>query len=335
MPDDWTEPGAYAVGPGIHRIPLPLPSDGLRAVNVYAVEDADGLTLVDSGWALTVARQRLEDALHGIGHELGDVRRFLVTHVHRDHYTLGVVLRRLFGSRIAIGRGEEPSLRRILDAGEQPESPHIAELRRDGAEVVVDRLLALGHDERTDDWELPDGWLDDGDEIALRGRTLRVVHTPGHTRGHVVFADLGNGLLFAGDHVLPHITPSIGFEAVRAPLPLGDFLTSLRTVRAMPDLRLLPAHGPVAESTHARVDELIAHHEQRLDESLKAVDDGASTAYEAARILRWTRRLRPFDDLDPYNQMLAVMETAAHLDVLARDGRLTASGEDGVTHYTV
>lgn len=333
MPDDWTEPGVYAVGPGVHRIPLPLPNDGLRAVNVYAVEDADGLTLIDSGWALTLAQQRLEDALHRIGHELGDVRRFLVTHVHRDHYTLGVVLRGLFGSRIAIGRGEEPNLRRILEAGRQPESPHITELRRDGAGVVVERLLAAGSGERTNDWALPDDWLDDGDEIALRDHTLRVVHTPGHTRGHVVFAELGNGLLFAGDHVLPHITPSIGFQAARTPLPLGDFLASLRTVRAMPDLRLLPAHGPVAESTHTRVDELVAHHEQRLDESLKAVDDGASTAYEAARILRWTRRLRALDDLDPYNQMLAVMETAAHLDVLVRDGRLTASDEDGVTHY--
>ncbi|HEX6444341.1 MAG TPA: MBL fold metallo-hydrolase [Streptosporangiales bacterium] len=333
LPDDWTEPGVYAVGPGIHRIPLPLPNDGLRAVNVYAIEDAGGLTLIDSGWALALAQERLEEALHRIGHELGDVRRFLVTHVHRDHYTLGVVLRRLFGSRIAVGRGEEPNLSRILEAGRQPELPHITELRRDGADVVVERLLAAGTGERTNDWAPPDDWLDDGDEIALRDHTLRVVHTPGHTRGHVVFAELGKGLLFAGDHVLPHITPSIGFQAARAPLPLGDFLASLRTVRAMPDLRLLPAHGPTAESTHARVDELIAHHEQRLDESLKAVVDGASTAYEAARVLRWTRRLRRLDDLDPYNQMLAVMETAAHLDVLVRDGRLTASDEAGVTHY--
>ena len=37
---------------GVHRIPLPLPNDGLRAVNVYAIADGDGLTLVDSGWAL-------------------------------------------------------------------------------------------------------------------------------------------------------------------------------------------------------------------------------------------------------------------------------------------
>ena len=40
--DDWTTPGVYEVVPGVHRIPLPLPSDGLRAVNVYVVVGTDG-----------------------------------------------------------------------------------------------------------------------------------------------------------------------------------------------------------------------------------------------------------------------------------------------------
>lgn len=303
-------------------------------MNVYAVDDGDGLVLVDSGWALAVAQERLEAALGSIGYELGDVRRFLVTHVHRDHYTLGVVLRRLFGSRISVGAHEEPNLRAILDREHRAERPHLDELRRDGATPVVDRLLALGMGEPTLDWEPPDEWLADGTDVALAKHTLRVVHTPGHTRGHVVFADLDAGLLFAGDHVLPHITPSIGFEAARAPLPLGDFLGSLRRVRTLPDLRLLPAHGPVADSTHGRVDELVAHHDRRLDQAERAVRDGACTPYEVALVLRWTRRERAFGDLDPFNQMLAVLETAAHLDVLVRDERLRSSLVDGVIHYS-
>ena len=48
---DWTAPGVYPVAPGVHRVPLPLPTDGLRAVNVYVVEDDGGLVLIDSGWA--------------------------------------------------------------------------------------------------------------------------------------------------------------------------------------------------------------------------------------------------------------------------------------------
>jgi glyoxylase-like metal-dependent hydrolase (beta-lactamase superfamily II) len=158
--------------------------------------------------------------------------------------------------------------------------------------------------------------------------------TPGHTQGHVVFVDEQAGVLFAGDHVLPHITPSIGFQPAPAKLPLGDYLDSLRLVRSYPDLRLLPAHGPVAPSVHTRVDELLDHHEERLAATLAAVRDGAGTAYEAARRLGWTRRHRRFDELDLFNQTLAAGETAAHLDVLVVRGELRASTVDGVVEYS-
>lgn len=62
MSDDWTSPGAFEVFPGVYRIPLPLPSDALKAVNVYALVDGDGLVLVDSGWAVPAASTVLEDS---------------------------------------------------------------------------------------------------------------------------------------------------------------------------------------------------------------------------------------------------------------------------------
>jgi glyoxylase-like metal-dependent hydrolase (beta-lactamase superfamily II) len=330
---DWENPGAFAVAEGVHRIPLPLPGDGLRAVNVYAIEDGTGLTLIDSGWALDEARERLEAGLAEIGHELGDVRSFLVTHLHRDHYTMALTVRRLFGSRVLIGAGEQPSLDVILSRDDRTPNFYGLLLRRCGAGPVIDRLRRAGPARNPAEWEKPDEWLTGADEIELPGRKLRVIPTPGHTRGHVVYADAGHGLLFAGDHVLPHITPSIGFEAARPELPLGDYLASLRLVRSMPDLRLLPAHGPVADSAHARIDELTAHHDRRLDACAAVIASGAVTAYEAARQLTWTRRERQFDELDPFNQMMAVMETAAHLDVLVSQGRLSSSEPDGVLLY--
>ena len=107
---EWAEPGVYPVAPGVHRVPLPLPTDGLRAVNVYVIEAGDGLVLIDSGWALDVAREALATALATLGAGLGDVRSFLVTHVHRDHYTLGVQLRREFGSKVSLGLGERKAI---------------------------------------------------------------------------------------------------------------------------------------------------------------------------------------------------------------------------------
>jgi glyoxylase-like metal-dependent hydrolase (beta-lactamase superfamily II) len=333
--DAWVEPGVFEVAPGVHRIPLPLPTDGLRAVNVYAIEVGDGLVLVDSGWALEVAERQLEWALGELGRDFGDIQRFLVTHVHRDHYTLGVALRRIYGSKIALGVGEQPSLERIMSRRLDGQA---AEMIRWGAASLAEGWReTFGHRDERDavgGYEEPDEWIDGTTAIDLGDRRLVALPTPGHTQGHVVFVDEQAGVLFAGDHVLPHITPSIGFQPAPAVLPLGDYLDSLRLVRSYPDMRLLPAHGPVTSSVHTRVDELLAHHEERLAESLAAVRDGAGTAFEAARRLGWTRRHRRFDDLDLFNRTLAAGETAAHLDVLVVRGELQSSTVDGVVEYS-
>jgi glyoxylase-like metal-dependent hydrolase (beta-lactamase superfamily II) len=330
----WTEPGAHLVADGIHRIPLPLPTDGLRAVNVYAIETEEGLTLVDGGWAIEESRRQLESSLAAIGHRLSDITRFLVTHVHRDHYTQALTVRREFGSHVSLGIGERATLDVVRN--ERPtHDPTVPQILRAGAEKVacaweesmsdVELDLAL--------WEDPDGWLEGDHRIAVGSRTLDAVSTPGHTQGHYVFADLDAGLLFAGDHVLPTITPSIGFEPAYADQPLGDFLASLAKVRAMPDLRLLPAHGAVTGSTHTRVDELVAHHDERLRLCLESVRAGRQTAYDVAVDLPWTRREKRIADLDVFNAALASMETMAHLDLLAARGEITRRDDDGVSVY--
>jgi glyoxylase-like metal-dependent hydrolase (beta-lactamase superfamily II) len=336
---DWTVPGVYRCAPGVHRIPLPLPNDGLRAVNVYALADGDGLTLVDAGWALAEARDALAAGLTALGAGLGDVRRFLVTHIHRDHYTQAVALRREYGMRVALGRGERPGLE-VLNRPRGERRPQQEQLLRAGAHELVRELERNGSQpEGLAEYEFPDEWIDDGAEIVVGEgspgqRVLEAVATPGHTRGHVVFADPAGELLFAGDHVLPRITPSIGLEPVPAASPLADFLTSLELVRSRPDAMLLPAHGPTGMRVHQRVDELIAHHAKRLDTTLAAVQEERSTGYEVAGVLLWTRRDTPFTELDLFNRMLATLETAAHLEVLAERELVTVVDRDGIRHYT-
>jgi glyoxylase-like metal-dependent hydrolase (beta-lactamase superfamily II) len=331
----WTEPGTFEVAPGVYRIPLPLPNDGLRAVNVYALVHGAGLLLIDAGWAIPGARAVLDQALAALGASAADVGRILVTHVHRDHYTQAVYLRREFGVPVSLGIGDRESLAISMDADRVPLQNQLAYLRLLGAGDIADRVAGLQgpRDPYKTGWEAPDEWLRDGQVIAHGERSLDVVATPGHTRGHVVFHDAGSGLLFAGDHVLPTITPSIGFEPMLAEDPLGAFLGSLTLIRSRPDARLLPAHGPVTDSAHARVDELIEHHGRRLDETEAVIRGGARTAREAAARLKWTRRERILDELDPFNQMLAVTETAAHLQLLAAQGRVTRHETGGLRSY--
>lgn len=329
--DSWCEPGCHEQAPGVYRIPLPLPGDGLRAVNVYAIADGAQVVMIDGGWALAEARELLAQSLDKIGYGLGDVREFLVTHLHRDHYTQAVAVRRDFGTLVSLGEGEQASLRAIHQIAKRP---GVTQLLEAGASELARAVASTpGDPHELSIWEDPDRWLVNGVDIVLTSRTLRVIATPGHTRGHVVFHDSGAGALFAGDHVLPHITPSIGFELAPAQSPLRDYLSSLRLVQALPDATLLPAHGPPTGSTHARIEELLRHHDARLTATAEAVAGGASTGFEVASRLGWTRRQRRFDELDLFNQVLAVHETMAHLQVLVERGWLQSSTLDGVIRF--
>lgn len=338
----WVNEGAFEVAPGVHRIPLPLPNDGLRAVNVYVIQTPLGLTLVDGGWAIPQSREVLDRGLQSIGAEVGDINDFLVTHVHRDHYTQATSIRKETGSKVYLGEGEKPTLSYLLDEERSVLASEIALLHALGAGKLAQEMRAIFPDapppgeapkvKHSEIWEMPDVWLG-ATTLAVGDRSIDAVPTPGHTAGHLVFHDTDAGLLFAGDHVLPTITPSIGFEPVRVDNPLGDFLRSLAIVRERPDAKLLPAHGPVTDSVHARVDELLKHHAVRLDQTEDAIRQGATDAYEAAAILRWTRHERHRDELDPFNQMLCVAETGAHLDLLAAQGRLVKDVSDGVRRY--
>ncbi|MBB3042713.1 MULTISPECIES: MBL fold metallo-hydrolase [Nocardioides] len=337
--EHWSKEGAWRVAEGIHRIPLPLPMDGLKAVNVYVLETADGLTLIDGGWAIEVARDLLERCLRDVGYGFGDIKRFLVTHIHRDHYTMAAVLGKEYGAEVALGADEKPGLDLLNDLESLTESPFTQPLVSAGARDLAE-LWNQGPDEfdLPDPawWAYPDTWLEGDLQISVGPRTLDAVHTPGHTPGHYVFADQAAGLLFAGDHVLPTITPSIGFTTPPVPQPLGDFLASLTKVRGLPDLTILPAHGPVAPSSHARVDELLAHHDHRLDQSLAALDSGPSTSQEVARRLGWTRHEKAYDELDEFSRGMAAMETKAHLELLAARGRVTRTETpDGVVFTAV
>ena len=185
-----------------------MPTDGLRAVNVYAVADDDGFTLIDSGWALDIARRDLIAALAELGAGLGDIKQFLVTHMHRDHFTQAIAIRREFGTRVLLGERERRAIERHAEMMESPVSNFWDVLDRHGASELAAVLRAAGRPTLDVNVENPDAWIVGGDRFKIGNRVLEAIETPGHTRGHVVFADHDNGLLFAGDHVLPHITPS-------------------------------------------------------------------------------------------------------------------------------
>ena len=305
-------------------------------MNVYVLEDGDGLVLIDSGWALAESQEALAGALATLGCGLGDVRHFLVTHAHRDHYTQAVELRRIFGSKVSLGAGEHPAIRAVLAKDARPFEPQLRQLRASGAEVVIERLRALGSAPRSRPrgWEEPDAWLEPDQEIELARRTLRVVPTPGHTQGHVVFHRLRERAAVrrrpraAAHHPVDRVRAGLGEPAARRLSGVAARGPGAARPAAAPGARPRPAGACTSASMSS-------------SPTMPSGSTGAPRRWRPGRApptrwpapCAWTRRRRQLADLDPFNQMLAVTETRIHLELLAAQGRLATSADGDVTVY--
>lgn len=324
------------IGATVWRIVLPLPMPDLKEVNAYAICGDDGVTLIDPGWASPESESILVAGLAEAGFSPADVRRILVTHAHWDHYTQAVKWRAERDVTVYLGRGE----RHTIEAFKTVDGvyPHqVLWLRRAGAPELAEQVEAL----ELEPWEKnvpfgePDVWLDGGEEIDCGGVRVLAHATPGHTRGHTVFELPDAGVLFTGDHILPRITPSIGFERAPQRLALSSYLDSLQLCQRWASASMLPAHGAVATNVGSRVGELLEHHRHRLDEITDLVRAGARTAYEVARQMRWTRRALPIDELGIIHEMTAVLEVLAHLDLLAAQDVVSRDDQTSASLYKV
>lgn len=334
MPHPTEVPDLERVTDRVFRIPLPLPLPDLPIVNCYAVRGDTGVVLIDPGWSTPESEAALRAGLRTLDVEPGDVTKMLVTHAHWDHVGQAAVWQRELGIPLHMGREEHHGIDTFA-AGRKGYGPQIEQVGRAGAPELGAAVAALPWEPYEEGIKVTgaDVWLDDLDVIDCGGHTLIAHHTPGHTRGHIVFEDPHDDLMFTGDHVLPRITPSVAFENDPEELPLRSYLASLRLLLDRPDARMLPAHGAVTDSVHERAAELLEHHRERLDVILGLVNEGFTSGADVARQMRWTRRERTIDELGPIHSMNAVNEVVAHLDLLAHRGDLERDESGSIIRF--
>jgi len=325
------------VSPGIFRLQVPIPNNPLEFTNVYLVRGDDGYLLVDVGMDTEEAFVALERQLAEIGAALKDIAQIVVTHAHMDHYGLAGRVKELSGATLALHRIESQSFTGGRGPGLAMLDQFERWLRANGFPPAELAQLHPGpaHDHRRfAQPAVPDVILEDGDEITTGAFRFKAIWTPGHAPGHVCLFDSGHRVLLAGDHVLPVTTPNV---SLRSPdgSPLSDFIASLKKVRDL-DVRLvLPAHEQPFTDLAGRVDAIIAHHRQRLDEILAALADGPATAYQVSQGVAWMPEMggARFESLAYWDRRMAVTETLAHLEALRAEGAVGKSERSGVTYY--
>ena len=311
------------IADGVFRIEVPLPQNPLKELNAYLVLGSSGgrNLLIDTGFNRPECLEAITGALTGIGVSMADTDLF-ITHMHADHSGLVSQLARE-NTRIYASRTDGTIIN--LAHSESYWISLIKAYQMHGFPNLMDDAAARTHpgflfgNKKDIDFT----YLDEGDILEVGPYRLRPVHTPGHTPGHLCLYDEQAQLLFAGDHILGVITPSIVID-LGHDQPLTDYLASLDKVAALPIRQILTAHRATDFDAAKRIEDLKDHHAQRLDEIVGILGDGqARTAYQTAQLMKWRIRAENWEAFPPQQKWFATGEAMAHLLHLHKIGAIT------------
>lgn len=312
-------PPVEEVRPGLWSIPVPIPNNPLRYVLVYSFETPGGPVLVDAGWNTEEAWTALRDGLTHAGFDVASTKGVLVTHIHPDHYGLAGRVREASGAWVALHPADADLIGDRYEDMDDLLQRIGAWLRRAGAPLEQTSSLQMASMavRRYVDPVHPDVLLEDGDRPEVPGWDVTAIWTPGHSPGHLCFYEAGQKLMLSGDHVLPRITPNIGFHPQAGNDPLGEYLGALDKVAAYEASEVLPAHEHRFVGLEVRVNQLKAHHEHRFDEVIVAIRAGAKTAWDITSAMTWSR---PWERIEGFMRRAALGEALAHLRALETRG---------------
>lgn len=239
----------------------------------YIVHNSKEMLVFDPGSPYEEEQQALAECIDEMMAEGRRVREIIITHLHPDHV------------------GGVNALKEQL-GGNVPVAAHA--LTADALnDVQVDRMI------------------ENNELITLEGQPeirLRVMHTPGHARGHLCFHDEDRGAMLTGDNI-------VGIGSVLIDPPEGnmvDYIESLEWMGALPNLSVLfGGHGPAIATPYRKIDEYIQHRLEREENILAAVRAGATTPKEIVA--------RVYTDVSPKAHAMAERAVLAHLEKLREE----------------
>jgi glyoxylase-like metal-dependent hydrolase (beta-lactamase superfamily II) len=307
-----------AVAAGVVRLTYPMPMKPGH-VHGYLVPVDDGYLLVDTGLGLPEMVENWAALTPQLDRP---VTAILVTHFHPDHVGGSADAVEVTGAPVLQGTIDHYQCEKVW--GSDAWVPQLAAwfAQQGVPPEVTGELLEVGSVYRTFVHFVAEvRLLREGDEVA----GWRVIEFPGHADGHICL--LKDGVLIAGDHLLPRITPAVGLYPDSRPDPLGDFMASLERVVELAPTVALPGHGEPIGDPAGRAREIVQHHRDRLDETEAALRGGPQTGYELSCVLF------P-DDLGAAQRRFAVAEALSHAERLVVEGRAARRSDDGRVTYT-
>lgn len=320
------EGAAIQIADGVFWIRLPLPMK-LDHVNVYALDDADSWTIVDTGFNTKRTRAIWEKLLNGplAGKPVG---RVIITHHHPDHVGLAGWFQKEHGAELIATRTSWLFARMLtLDDQALPTDETLSHWRAAGMDPAI---LAKRQVERPFNfadivYPMPLGFkrIKQGDQITIGGRSWDIHIGNGHAPEHATFWSRDCDLVLSGDQIISSISSNLGVYATEPDAdPVGDWLEACERLSrlAREDHLVLGGHKLPFTGLPTRMRQLIDNHHGALDR-LTGYLDTPKTAGDCFPPLF----KRPIGEGE-YG--LALVEALAHLNHLYQQGVITRVRRD-------
>lgn len=320
------------VSDGIYSLRMPMDL-GLDHINVYLLEDNDGWYVIDTG----LASDRVRDIwTHIVTECLANkpLKGVICTHFHYDHASLADWLMNTFDIPLYMTSGEYLWMRTLAESRQKrvKETLKPFYLSHGVPSEIIDKILVMvEHDALSALYPPKYCRVRDGDVFTIGGRSWQVMIGEGHSPEHICLYDAQERLLIAGDQLLPDISSSIFVNEIEPDAdPLRGWLASLNKLSALPtETQVLPSHGGMFVGIQPRTKELHGLHQKRLNRLLDVLKDkGDCTLYQLMRSL-FSR------EMNAMNTMLALGETAAHINYLLYEKKLEkqiSAENSGITY---
>jgi glyoxylase-like metal-dependent hydrolase (beta-lactamase superfamily II) len=310
----------------IYKIEIPIPFR-LKSMNVYLIDDSPR-TLVDAGIKTEASLETLKKGLETIGYSLNSIERILITHGHIDHYGQAKRLLSLSGAPIYIHPKEYGRIRSIIHSFGFLKSIMV---RNGVPEGLVNEAIQYIESAQNIVDPLEEAFfLDDGDAVPFKSMTWKTIHCPGHAPGLICFYWPEKKILFTGDHLLKEITPNpvLNVHENRPPYrypSLKEYLASLEKIERLNISFAFPGHGEEIDDVKGLIQNLFAHHKERMDYVLFSLSKGEKTPFEISMDL--------FPGVPPFEVFLGISEAVGHLEILKEKGIVRLKEREGKDYY--